>query len=140
MKRSITWFIMIVVVLGAWYLSSSQTNTGTPAVLAVANNSELGDYLVASNGMTLYRYANDTANVSNCSGTCAVNWPPYSPTTNESLIAGNGVTGTLNTITRGDGIIQLTYNNTPLYFWKNDQKTGDTTGQNVGSIWFVVKP
>jgi hypothetical protein len=28
----------------------------------------------------------------------------------------------------------------PLYYWFSDQKPGDTTGQRVGSIWFVVSP
>ena len=26
------------------------------------------------------------------------------------------------------------------YYWIKDAKTGDTTGQNVGSVWFVAKP
>jgi predicted lipoprotein with Yx(FWY)xxD motif len=56
------------------------------------------------------------------------------------LNAQAGVGGVLGTIARTDGALQVTYNGAPLYYWKNDTKSGDTTGQNVGGVWFVVKP
>src|SRR4030065_581306 len=28
----------------------------------------------------------------------------------------------------------------PLYNWLNDTKPGDTTGQGVGGVWYVVSP
>jgi predicted lipoprotein with Yx(FWY)xxD motif len=34
----------------------------------------------------------------------------------------------------------VTYNHMPLYYWVNDMKAGDTTGQGVGSVWYVVNP
>ena len=123
--------------------SADQTNMGqamVSPVLSVASSADLGNYLTASNGMTLYVYAKDAVGVSNCSGVCAVNWPPYQPSQNEPLIAGDGVAGKLGTITRDDGTVQLTYNDEPVYFWKNDLKPGDTTGQGVGGVWYVAKP
>ncbi len=123
--------------------STNQTNTGQQSVapvLAVATDATLGSYITASNGMTLYLYTKDTAGVSNCYDACAVSWPPYSPSTLEALVTGAGINGQLSTITRKDGTTQLAYNGMPLYFWKNDKKVGDTTGQNVGGVWFVVKP
>jgi predicted lipoprotein with Yx(FWY)xxD motif len=84
-------------------------------------------------------YTKDTGGTSSCYGACATNWPPYSLQTKEPLVAGEGVTGKLSTITRTDGTTQITYNGAPLYFWKNDTKPGDTTGQNIGNSWFVVK-
>ena len=33
-----------------------------------------------------------------------------------------------------------TYNGMPLYYWVKDLKPGDTTGQNVGKVWFIVNP
>ena len=161
--KIIVWVVVIVVILGGWYFLSSktteqevlpspdmgiknspgQTNTGGKSVspvVKVSTDAKLGSYLVASNGMTLYAYTKDTANVSNCSGACLANWPAYSPLANEPLIGGDGITGKLSTISRTDGSLQLTYKGAPLYFWKNDVKPGDTTGQNVGGVWFVVKP
>jgi predicted lipoprotein with Yx(FWY)xxD motif len=34
----------------------------------------------------------------------------------------------------------ITYDKKPLYYWVKDTKPGDTTGQNVGTVWFVVAP
>ena len=44
------------------------------------------------------------------------------------------------TITRADGAKQTTFKGFPLYYWVNDAKRGDTTGQDVGKVWFVVDP
>ena len=35
---------------------------------------------------------------------------------------------------------QLTYNDIPLYYYAEDNEAGDTTGQDVGDVWFVVTP
>lgn len=110
------------------------------ATLEVAHDATLGDYLVAANGMTLYLYTKDTTGVTNCYDQCAVNWPPYMAVTNATPTTGTGVTGAITMITRNDGTKQLAYKGVPLYYWKNDVKPGDTTGQNVGGVWFVVKP
>jgi predicted lipoprotein with Yx(FWY)xxD motif len=168
MKKSTTiWIIVIIVIvigLGGWYwwwimmpkqgsalddpsqnlginTSPNQTNNGQPAVpvLTIVRNTTLGDYLVAANGMTLYRFSRDAAGVSNCVGQCATLWPPYIPDKNPPL-AGTGVTGEIGTITRSDGTKQVTYNGMPLYFWQGDAKTGDTNGNNYGGVWFLVKP
>lgn len=123
--------------------SSSQINTdktSDSSVIKVSSDPKLGNYITATNGMTLYSYAKDTLNTSNCYDMCASNWPPYSPLANESLVSNNDKLSLFSTITRTDGSIQLVYKGVPLYFWKNDSKPGDTTGQNVGGVWFVVKP
>jgi predicted lipoprotein with Yx(FWY)xxD motif len=53
--------------------------------------------------------------------------------------AGEGATaGLLGTITRQDGSTQVTYGGKPLYYFANDEKPGDTKGQNVGGNWFVL--
>jgi predicted lipoprotein with Yx(FWY)xxD motif len=167
--------IVIVIILGAWYLLSStgqplvtqpviqpieqqpvvsstsvgingspdQTNTGEKSVspvIKVSSDAKLGQYLVASNDMTLYTFTKDTANTSNCSGACVAIWPQYSPTTNEPLVTTSDIKGQLSTITRTDGSLQLTYKGLPLYFFKNDIKPGDVLGQNFNKLWFVVKP
>ena len=44
------------------------------------------------------------------------------------------------TITREDGQKQTTFRGFPLYYWVNDKAAGDTLGQNVNSVWFVVDP
>lgn len=109
-------------------------------ILNKGSNSTLGTYLIASSGMTLYHYTKDTAGKSNCTGQCAVQWPPYTVTPAANLNAVAGISGKIGTITRDDGTMQVTYNGEPLYFWYKDEQIGDTKGQNVGGVWFVVKP
>jgi predicted lipoprotein with Yx(FWY)xxD motif len=111
--------------------------TITP-VIKVSSNSKLGSFLVATNGMTLYRFTNDNGSTSTCYGGCATIWPAYSPLA--PFVAANGINGSLSTTTRTDGTMQLTYKGVPVYFYANDNKPGDTNGQNVGGVWFVVKP
>ena len=121
----------------------SPTPTKAPVVVTVAlklgTSASLGQYLTASNGMTLYTYGSDSANVSNCSGSCAANWPPYTQSAGLQLGAVSGISGKLGTITRADGTTQVTYKGMPLYFWVNDTKPGDTTGQGLGGF-VVAKP
>lgn len=95
----------------------------------------LGSILVDGRGMTLYMYTKDSANISVCEGQCLVNWPPLlgRPT------AGGGVDDSkLGSFTRADGRAQATYNGWPLYYWIRDTKPGDTTGQDVQGVWYVL--
>lgn len=119
------------------------SDTGTQAgsfTLKTETNTALGTILVADNGMTLYTYAPDSAGVSNCYGTCATAWPPYMASSGQPLTMAAGISGKLSTIKRSDGTMEIAYNNRPLYFFAKDAKTGDTNGQGLGGVWYVVKP
>ncbi len=114
------------------------TPTG-PATVNVANNAKYGSILTDASGMTLYMFLNDTSTTSTCTGACASLWPAL--LTNGSPVAGSGVDGTkLGTTTRADGTVQVTYNGHPLYYFANDKAAGDTNGQGIKSIWYVVSP
>jgi predicted lipoprotein with Yx(FWY)xxD motif/plastocyanin len=114
------------------------TPTG-PTTLKVAQTDQLGQFLVSDTGMTVYLYTKDTPNTSTCYDQCAVTWPPLY--TNGAPVAGDGVNASLlGTSTRKDGMVQVTYNGSPLYYWFRDQKPGDTTGQWVGGVWYVISP
>ena len=39
-----------------------------------------------------------------------------------------------------DGTVQVTYNGWPLYYYLKYHAAGDTTGQGVGNVWYVVTP
>ncbi len=122
--------------------TAPQANVPTPQAagptISLAKDGTLGDILVGKNGMTLYTYSKDEANKSNCSGVCINNWPALEP--DGPLTAATGISGTLGVITRDNGVSQVAYNGKPLYYWINDKKSGDTTGQGVGGVWFVAKP
>lgn len=126
--------------------NTSGTTDNTPATppltLDTASTGTLGTYLIAANGMTLYKYTPDKPNISNCTGQCAIIWPPYvvSSTDTSTLAVGSSIMGKLGTIKRANGSLQLTYNKIPLYFYSKDKNPGDTSGQGVAGIWFVVAP
>jgi len=100
-------------------------------------SSDLGDILVDSEGMTLYVFDNDTDENSTCYDDCEANWPPLTG----EVTAGDGVDESLlGTSEREDGTTQVTYDGKPLYYFAADQAPGDTNGQGVGDVWWVVDP
>lgn len=108
-------------------------------VVNLGKNDSLGSFLVDSKGMTLYLFTKDTPNTSNCYDKCATSWPPL--LTAGKPAAGDSVDASkLGTTTRKDGSTQVTYNGWPLYYFQKDKAAGDVTGQDVGSVWFVVSP
>jgi predicted lipoprotein with Yx(FWY)xxD motif len=113
---------------------------GDTSTVQVAQDANLGTILTGPNGMTLYHFKKDTPNVSNCYDKCAVNWPPLLLKDGAQPQSATGLTGNLGTTTRKNGDIQATYNGWPLYYWSKDKAPGDTTGQNVSQVWFVLNP
>lgn len=100
-------------------------------------DSPLGTILVDSEGMTLYMFDNDSDGESVCYDDCAANWPPLEG----PVEAGDGVDASLlGTTERTDGTMQVTYAGMPLYYFAADQAAGDTNGQGVGDVWWVVQP
>lgn len=113
---------------------SSEAAGGSGATVSVATSADHGTYLVGPDGMTLYTYDKDTAGTSACSGACATAWPPLTVAAGQQPKAGDGVTGTLGTITRADGSVQVTYDGLPLYGWQGDTQAGDVTGDGVNGF------
>lgn len=132
--------------------TASSTSSGAPIglgdgtgvsdnfALGIDGTTALGSYLIAYNGATVYTYAKDTAGVSTCTGQCAANWLPYVVPAGSRLNLQAGVKGAIGTIVRQDGTTQVTYKGMPLYFYIQDKFSGDTKGQGVGGVWYVVKP
>jgi predicted lipoprotein with Yx(FWY)xxD motif len=111
-----------------------------PETVATRTSDTLGEYLVGPSGFTVYIFANDQPGVSNCVDACADNWPPLTVSASDALVAGEGITGELGTLTRADGRLQVTYNGMPLYYWINDAMRGDTTGEGFRDVWTVARP
>jgi predicted lipoprotein with Yx(FWY)xxD motif len=110
-----------------------------PAATAVLKTTTINGTTVVTNGkgFTLYSFAPDTPARSVCTGACAQYWPPVTgPAT-----AGQGVSGTLSTITRSDGTKQATYDGHPLYTYIADTAPGQAHGNNLnlnGGLWHEV--
>ena len=115
---------------------------GTAATVGVADGGSLGQILVDSKGRTLYLFRADSATKSACTGECAEEWPPLRVA--GKPVAGSGIAASkLGTLARSDGTAQVTYNGHPLYWFTNDQKPGDASGQGLndfGGGWYVLAP
>lgn len=100
-----------------------------------ASDTDLGSILVDGDGFTLYIFTNDTDGASTCYDACASTWPPVP---GDAAISSDLDASMFGTTTRDDGTEQLTVNGMPLYLYAPDAAPGDTTGQGVGGVWFVV--
>lgn len=119
-------------------MKTGETPAGVGMIVNIAD-SKLGKILVDVNGMTLYLFTKDTNGESTCYDTCATNWPPL--LSKEKPRAGEGVDeALLGTVARTDGSLQVTYNKMPLYYFAKDKAPGDTTGQDVNNVWYMVSP
>lgn len=122
--------------------SSAPSSASSGETVEATDVGSIGTALVAgSNGMTVYTFTKDVkdSGKSNCTGGCLATWPALTVAAGETPTGGDGVTGTLGTITReDDGSTQVTYNGLPLYFFKNDAAPGDANG--VYENWEAVKP
>lgn len=110
---------------------------GTP--LGVAET-DLGEIVVDAEGMVVYYFTNDEpdSGVSACEGGCLEAWPPV--LSDSETPEAEGVTGELGTIETPDGELQVTINGMPIYYFAEDEAPGDTNGQGVNEVWYVVAP
>jgi predicted lipoprotein with Yx(FWY)xxD motif len=114
--------------------ASGGSSSATPVVKLTS--STFGQILTDAQGNTLYVFEKDAGSTSNCTGGCAQAWPPM---TVSGTPAGTGISAAnLGTTTRPDGTTQLTFFGHPVYHYAADSNPGDTTGEGVGGIWFVV--
>jgi predicted lipoprotein with Yx(FWY)xxD motif len=136
--------------------SDNKTTPDTPAqadaaiqaaTLKLANSATLGNYLTDGSGKTLYLYSKDfpatsgataTAAVSNCtSAQCLAAWPVFHA---ETVTLGTGLTaGDFGEITRADSTKQTTFRGWPLYYYAMDTAAGDTKGDKVNNVWYVLR-
>lgn len=112
------------------------TDAAGEATLMVAATS-LGDVLADAEGLTLYMFDPDAQGASTCYDQCEQAWPPL--TVDGEPVAGEGVDESLlGVAAREDGSQQVTYDGWPLYYFAQDSAAGDTNGQGVNDVWWVV--
>lgn len=156
-KISIIIVILLVAIAGLYWASKqipqtgeNVTNTNTTQTTNTTNTSSTttgapvasfkgadGEYLVDKDGMTLYVFADDTSGKSNCSGECAVTWPPFAYD-NQDWRSFGDLSARLNVVKRDSGEYQYAYGTKALYHYKGDKKPGDMNGQGVNNKWSIV--
>jgi predicted lipoprotein with Yx(FWY)xxD motif len=120
--------------------SSEGTDDGAASTELEVEDSALGQIVVDGKGMTVYMFDKDTqgTTTSACTGQCLENWPIVPAGSGEPKA--DGVTGSLAAIDTPDGGKQLTLNGWPLYYFAGDAAAGDTNGQGVNAVWWVLSP
>jgi predicted lipoprotein with Yx(FWY)xxD motif len=88
--------------------------------------------------MTLYYRTSDSPGMSNASGTVLNNWPIFY--ISNFVVPPPLKASDFAVITRPDFMMQTTYKGWPLYYYIGDKAPGDTNGQGLGGVWFVVTP
>ncbi|GAA0534300.1 hypothetical protein [Chitinophaga japonensis] len=137
-------FIAIAAVCSVFAACSKDDNNdpdpSTPeANVQVADNAALGKVMTDSAGNTLYFFSLDAADTSACTGGCLAAWPVFY-VENLRLEDTSLHADDFGTITRADGAKQTTYKGWPLYYYANDNASGDVNGEAVNNVWYVAKP
>ncbi len=110
---------------------------GASGTVVKLHRTAFGKVLADARGRTLYLFTSDKGRTSACYGGCAAAWPPL--LVHGKLTAGAGLKRKLLGQTmRKDGSHQVTYAGHPLYLYAADRKAGETSGEGVGGVWYVV--
>jgi predicted lipoprotein with Yx(FWY)xxD motif len=133
--------MLLSVLLGVTACTSAPTSAPAPTPecsVKTMSKADIGDYLVDAKGMTLYYFTKDSAGKSSATAPVIANWPIF-------YVAGIVVPSNLNASDFGaiagfEGQMQTTYKGWPLYYYIKDQAVGDTLGQRVNGVWFVINP
>lgn len=113
--------------------SSQSTATDYTQDNSYMADTSAGSVMTTPSGMTVYTFDKDQPGQSNCSGDCAMKWPPV------TADADAQEHDRMTLITRSDGQRQWAYDGMPLYTYHADAMRGDAKGDNVGNVWHVVK-
>ena len=130
----------VVVVAVAAVTASAQGAPRAGSRLTV-RSTEYGKALFGPSGKVVYVFGADRGTTSRCYGVCAKAWPPL--LTRRAPLAGPGVQAKLlGTTKRKNGMLQVTYNRHPLYYYEAD-KVGKIMCQHAnmhGGLWLIIKP
>ena len=120
-----------------WRTSPAPRSTASHAKaktvkVSTATISHVGTVLTTASGLTLYRFTEDPAGMSVCTGACAKIWPPLTAAKGEHVQGPKGVKG-LSVINVGHGRWQVAFHKVALYRFAGDTKKGQAHGQGVGT-------
>jgi predicted lipoprotein with Yx(FWY)xxD motif len=143
---------LILLLLIGWLplLSSCSDSKEKPAVtpdptIKVASTAGLGSFLTDKDGNTLYYFTRDTDGKNVCTGGCAAVWPIFYEANIQ--VSGDLQASDFTTQMTADGKPQTLYKGWPLYYYAPlvsgqnvREASGQTTGDGVGNVWYVVSP
>ncbi|HEV3323191.1 MAG TPA: hypothetical protein VG147_13500 [Solirubrobacteraceae bacterium] len=118
--------------------AQTSSSSSSSAVVVKSASSSLGTILVDSQGMTLYHLSGEQGGKFICASTaCLGVWHPLIASAGSEP---SGEVGSLGTVKRPEGTMQVTYKGTPLYTFTGDQQPGETKGQGIKDVgtWSVI--
>ncbi len=136
-KRAVA--VIASMVLAGCGSDDSAGDPGPANAVLRTDSTSLGTIVVDREGMAVYVFDEDDDNTSNCTGACLENWPPVEAPGDGGPVV-DGIEGEVGTITRDDGLVQVTLEGRPLYTFARDSDPGEATGQGVEGVWWVVAP
>lgn len=109
------------------------------------NTLPTGDAYVADRGgRALYLLEQEPQGQSTCYDACAEEWTPFlAPQGTPTAGAAPVQPELIGTLQRRDGSTQVTYGGHALYYYHEDQRPGQTRGQDVTDQWgewYLVQP
>jgi len=113
----------------------STTTVPVGTVISSRSTPSYGDIVTDGAGRTLYLYTPDEGQSSpQCTSTagCSSTWPPL------KAMGTPRAEGAAQPALLGAEDGQVTYNGHPLYYYAGDSGAGQTSGEGVGGIWYVV--
>jgi predicted lipoprotein with Yx(FWY)xxD motif len=109
-----------------------------PTVFMVPDGGQ-GVILTDPEGWNLYTWVGDRPGMANCTGECAITWPPY--LVEDEVVAPFGLPGNLGIVVRPEGGLQVAFDGWPLYYFTGDGRPGDAKGNEIvgfGYSWQVA--
>lgn len=117
------------------------------ATVSTREVSEVGTALTGADGKTLYFAEQEADGTIACKDACLSFWKPLTVSRGTTPTAGTGVTGTLATVNRPDGSVQVTYDGKPLYTFTEDRGPGQAKGNGFEDtfngtdfVWHAAAP
>jgi predicted lipoprotein with Yx(FWY)xxD motif len=117
---------------------AAQTGSSSSTAVVKTASSSLGTILVNSEGMTLYHLSGEVNGKFICtSSACLGVWHPLIASSSGTP---RGEVGSLGTVKRPEGTMQVTYKGTPLYTFTQDKQAGETNGQGIKDVgtWSAI--
>jgi predicted lipoprotein with Yx(FWY)xxD motif len=121
--------------------------SGDGSTVSARDVTGVGMALVGADGKTLYFSDQETSGAIQCKDACLSFWEPLTVASGAKPTAGSGLSGTLATINRPDGKIQVTYDGMPLYSFTQDGGPGQAKGNGFKDdfngtefVWHAATP
>jgi predicted lipoprotein with Yx(FWY)xxD motif len=112
--------------------AAQTSSSSSGAVVKTASIPSLGTILTDSQGMTLYHLSGERNGKFICtSSACLGVWHPLVA---PAAGAPSGGVGSLGTVRRSDGTVQVTYKGAPLYTFAQDKQAGEANGQGIKDV------